>query len=66
LRKRANKRKAKSKRQREEKEYEQKNLQRIKEEVFQTTKAIYIELLASRLLVAFRKSSESFGEEKNI
>jgi hypothetical protein len=41
-------------------------LQRIRELVFGTTRVIYIEPFASRLPLAFQKSSESFGEEGNV
>ncbi len=66
LRKKASKREVELKRERKEKEVEERKLQRVKEEAFRTTGAIYIEPLASRLLPIFQESSESYGEERNI
>ncbi len=48
------------------KKRKEKKLQRIRKEVFRTTKAIYIEPLASRPPPTFQKSSKNSREEKNI
>jgi hypothetical protein len=41
-------------------------LQKIREEIFRATKAIYIEPLASRPPFAFKESNESCENERNI
>jgi hypothetical protein len=47
-------------------ERKERELQKIREEVCRTTRAIYIEPLASRPPFAFQESSESCEEERNI
>ncbi len=66
LRERASKREAKLKRQKEEKEGEERELQKVRKEAFRATSEIYIESLASRSLLVFRKNSASFREERDI
>jgi hypothetical protein len=41
-------------------------LQRVRKEAFRITSAIYIEPLASMSPPVFPKSSESFGEERDV
>jgi hypothetical protein len=41
-------------------------LWRIGEEVFRTTRVIYIEPLASKLPPAFQRNIENFGEDRNV
>ncbi len=60
LRERASKREAKLRRGRGKKKTKEKELQKIKEEFFRTTKAIYITSLASKPPLEFHESSESF------
>lgn len=51
---------------REKKQTKERKLQRVRKEVFRATKVIYIEPFASRPPPTFWKSSESFGQGKNI
>ncbi len=64
LRERSNKKEAKLRRKQEGKK-QKKELHIIEKEVFRTTRIIYIELLASRLPLAFCESNESFGKTKD-
>jgi hypothetical protein len=41
-------------------------LQKVREEVFTTTRAIYMELLTSRPPLEFHESSEGFGENRDV
>ncbi len=66
LKERANKREAKLRRQKEEKEGEERKLQKVRKEAFIVTSEIYIETLASRSPLVFRKNNESFKEERDI
>ncbi len=50
----------------EDKKAEKKELKKVKEEAFRAIGAIYIEPLSSRPPLVFWKSSESYGEEKNV
>jgi hypothetical protein len=64
LRESSSKKEAKLKRKKEGKR-QKKELHIIKKEVFRTTITIYIELLASKLPLAFCESNESFGETRD-
>ncbi len=66
LRERINKRVAELRKERKKKKGNEKELQKVREEVFKTIRAIYIEPLASRAPPAFRESNESFGESRNV
>ncbi len=41
-------------------------MQRVREEAFRATRAIYIEPFASRSPLESQKKSESYGEEKDV
>ncbi len=66
LKERTNKRVAKLRKERKMKKGNEKELQKVRKEVFKTIKAIYIEPLASRAPPTFCESSESFGESRNV
>ncbi len=54
-------------RQRKDKEGEEREMQKVREEVFRATRVIYIEPpLVSKPPLVFRKNSESYGEERDV
>ncbi len=66
LRERASKREENLIREREKKEAKEGELQRVKQEVFRATKAIYIEPRTSRSPPIFQESNESSREGRNV
>ncbi len=53
-------------RKREKKKTKERELQRVRKEVFRVIRTIYIEPLALRPPLEFLESSESFGESKDV
>ncbi len=53
-------------RKKEKKNTKERELQRVRNEVFKVIKTIYIEPLALRPPFEFLESSESFGESKDV
>ncbi len=64
LRERASKKEAELKRQKKEKEGKERKLQRVREEAFRTTGAIYIEHLHQGHLLYFEKVMRFMGKKE--